>query len=158
MGDILCGFANNADLKRFELAVSEYRTGDLMFLDRNNPLVFLGLDLVMDSNGDILLPQEGFIRRMKEADPTEILHNGRLIVKVGKLKTFYRRHLGSLIWSFQTRFYIGFQVTDYAATAPYVLDNPVEVLAVIKSVNRITKSLKARNVSIRYGPFSRKER
>ena len=133
--------------------VAEYRTGDLMFLDKENPLVLLGLDLVMGDQCDVLLSQEWLTVRTKEAGPTEILRDGRLIAKVGKLKTFYRKFTGCLIWHLRTRFDIGFQVTDYATTAPYVLDNPVEILAVAKSINRIAKSLKSRSLSIRYGSF-----
>ena len=116
-------------------------------------MVFLWVDLAMYGQGDVLLSQEGLISRMMEAAPTEILRDGRLIVKVDKLKTFYRKFLGSLIWSLQTRCDIGFQVTDYATTPPYVLDNPVEISAVAKSINRIAKSLKSRSVSLRYGSF-----
>ena len=113
---------------------------------------------MLDSNGDVILSQEGFIRRLKEADANEVLKNGKLIVKTGKLKTFYRRHLRSLIWALQTRFDIGFQLTDYATSSPYVLENPVAILSIAKSVNRIIKSVKARNVSFRYGAFFIKDK
>ena len=43
--DFLCGFVNTAELKRFELAVSEYKTGDLMFLEKKQSFGVLGAGL-----------------------------------------------------------------------------------------------------------------
>ena len=74
-------------------------------------------------------------------------------VKTEVLKTFYMGFIGSLIWTLQTRFDVGFQVTDYATTAPYVLDDPAEALKVIKSINRIAKALKSKNGCIEIRPI-----
>ena len=65
--------------------------GDLVFLDKKNPLAFLGLDLVVDGQCDVLLSQEGIAMRTNAAAPTEIRRDGRLIAKSDKMEPFYRK-------------------------------------------------------------------
>ena len=151
--DLLVGFGSDAELKRFENVIQEYRTSDMEFLSPSTPLVFIGIDVRMTSDGLIWLSQQSFISRLKAADPTEILKDKKLHVSVEKLKTFYRRHLGSLIWCLQTRFDVGFAVTEFATSSPYVLSDATLILGMVKMLNRIIGTLKSRVVEISFGGF-----
>ena len=133
--------------------IGEYRTSDLEFLSVSNALVFIGIDLRMAQDGSIFVSQTGFISRLKQADAHEIVQNKKLAVSVEKLKTFYRRHLGNLIWCLQTRFDIGFDVTEFATSSPYILEDPMQILGVVKAINRIIATLKGRVVELNFGSF-----
>ena len=151
--DLLVGFGSDRELRRFEKVVSEYRTSDLEFLAPDHPLVFIGIDIRMSADGNIWLSQQSFIARLKDADPTEVLKEKQICASEEKLKTFFRRHLGNLIWCLQTRFDIGFLVTEYATTSPYVADDPPQVLAMVKLINRMIGILRGRVVELQYGGF-----
>ena len=61
--------------------------------------------------------------------------------------------MGSLIWCLQTRFDVGFAVTEFATSSPYVLSDETLILGMVKMLNRTICTLKNRVVEICFGGF-----
>ena len=108
------------------------------------------MDIELNHDSEILLSQKGFIGRLKEAGISEIVSEKRVRASTDVLKRFYRRHLGNLIWVMQTRFDVGYMVTEYDTTAPYVLSDVAEISAAVKMINRAVSVLETQEVILTY--------
>ena len=108
--------------------------------------------------GDFCMSQKSFIERMKFADLNDLVCKKQVVATVEQIKTYFRKQLGALIWTLQTRFDVGYLVTTLATSAPYVGRDIKLISDMIRLVNRIMKILKSTIVEIRYGPFFRDKR
>ena len=106
--------------------------------------------------GEFSLAQSGFIERIKYVEASDLVKNKTLLVSEDKVRTFFKKQLGILMWTLQTRFDIGFMVTRLATTCPYVTKEAGGILEMAKLVNKIIKILKTQVIEIRYGSFFRK--
>ena len=142
MGDLIYGYSDINELGNFKKLLSEYRTGELERLTVDQSITFLGLDIRLLPSGEFSMSQKSIIGRMKFADVGELVKNRQIIVAESAARTFFRRHLGSLIWALKTRFGVGYMVTMLAS--PYVTKDGGGILEMIKLGNRIIETVKIR--------------
>ena len=107
-----------------------------------------GIDLPAHSDGSVGVSQTDFISRMSELRLSDFAVGSKLILPAEKIRTRFRRILGSLVWLLQTQHQVSFAVTKFATESPYLCSQFDEVKSMVMAAIRIIQSVKAKPLVI----------
>ena len=147
--DFLVG-RSETGLRYFTKMMDSFRTGEICTLTQTNPLVYLGINISLDSRKSIILPQHDFTQRLCMVDPNRFVSRGAIVMTKPKLMTAFRSILGNLIWALQTQFSVSFLITRIATSIAHCCNTAHEVLDMISLANKIIRTLKVRPTVLHY--------
>ena len=135
--------------KHFRETMSIFTGGDYMTLKQANPIVYLGANRSMSSDGGLGLGQQDFIDRMREL-PIQEFVSPNCLAQPHTIKTRFRQILGSFIWLIQTQQRVAFMVTRFATEATHRSDCVRGVREMVALANKIARTLAQRPLAIWY--------
>ena len=155
--DDLLVAANAEDLKLFRILIRKYRTGELVTVEKDNPITYLGLEICKNDVGEFGVHQTEYISRLQIIKIEDVIKNNAFVISPTRWRTLTRQIVGGLIWANQTRL-DGCSVTTILSTnAVETVENPQKALEFLRLYNRFPKSMQERPHIIWYCNFLNSE-
>ena len=145
--------ANLEDISRLRRVLSQFNTGPIFELNKEKHLEYLGLELQLNSRGQIGLHQMKYINALQLVSIEDVIKNQAWIITPERWKTLMRQLVGSLIWLGQTRFDIIAVTTVMSTTMVSAMQSMDKALYVLKLYNKTVKMLKSNQDIIWYRNF-----
>ena len=151
VGDILIAYSHERFLEEFISIMARYRTGSIEKLPPTHQITFLGMDLSLCSDLILHLSQKEFISRLRFPNIADIVCSNRFTCALGKVRSYFRAALGSLLRVLQTRFDIPFRIIGVAVRLLESSKTVDGASSMVKEIHKIIRVAKDRAVIIRFG-------
>ena len=86
------------------------------------------------------------VSRLVEADAQEISKGKNVMADISVVKTFFKPHVGQLLWLLKTRFSLSYAIIEISTNVETSLVESKDTLKLTKSINNVTKKAKSNEI------------
>ena len=151
--DIVCA-ANNKVWQEFIEIMKSFKTGDFEYVNKGDPVTFLGSQIFGHPTKGFGISQDQFIADIEPLPIDRIVKDNKFILKEEKRRTLFRQILGKLLWTMKTRYDVSYSVTKIATDVVGAMNDCQATVVLLKLINKTIESLKKRSVTLWYTPLS----
>ena len=141
------------ELKEFQSTMRCYKTSPMEFLSVSTPLSFLCLDITFRQPHVFVLEQKTFVDRTKEAKTEDAIRDGKISVATGNVGSFFKKRLGCLLRTLQTRLDAGYRVIAIATAIASHTNTVEDIMKMTREINRAIRFIKEKPLEITFRPL-----